>query len=108
MVRAPRAARAGRGLESDSSPSSRHSPWRPPAPLARGWAARGKTFAAFAPVAGAIGPTLHLTLPRPDGGGRGMGVRGPGPRAGRAAGAAGRRAVENVVGWPSKEVVRSS
>jgi PAS domain S-box-containing protein len=30
------------------------------------WAARGKTFAAFAPVAGAIWPTLHLTLPRPD------------------------------------------
>jgi polyhydroxybutyrate depolymerase len=29
------------------------------------WAERGKTFAAFAPCAGLIWPTLHLTEPRP-------------------------------------------
>ena len=29
------------------------------------WAERGQTFAAFAPVAGRIGPSLTLTVPRP-------------------------------------------
>ncbi len=29
------------------------------------WATRGATFAAFAPCAGLLGPSLHLTVPRP-------------------------------------------